>query len=521
MKSTYDSCGDNDILMGMNNTSGTKSNHYDLCVIGGGINGAGIARDAAGRGLSVLLLEAQDLAGATSSASTKLIHGGLRYLEHYEFGLVRESLKEREVLLSMAPHIIWPMEFILPHNENLRSKLMIRVGLFLYDILAGRGKLKRSHGVNLQKDNRGAALQNKYTNGFSYSDCWVDDARLVVLNAMDAGKRGADILTYTACTDLKADKSGEFWHVTMQNLRNYKSKTVTADKVINAAGPWVRGVLEQSKLTNDKTPFIRLVKGSHIIVKKRYTGDHCYILQQPDGRIIFTIPYENDFTLIGTTDIEFEGDPFGVAISEAEIDYLLDATNDSLKMQTKRSDIISSYSGVRPLFDDGDKNASSVSRDYHFVLDTKHGPPILSVFGGKLTTYRHLAEKAMNMMSDVGFWTRGATLPGGDIPAKDFDRFAKAQKNRYSGLPAALIQRYARTYGTNMDIFLAGVKKPADLGTHFGDDLYRAEIDYLILYEWAVTAEDILWRRTKLGLHISDKTATRLAEYMKHPQVKR
>ncbi len=506
--------------MNQHTTHTPQTNHYDLCVIGGGINGVGIARDAAGRGLSVLLLEAQDLAGATSSSSTKLIHGGLRYLEHYEFRLVHESLKEREVLMGMAPHIIHPLEFILPHNSSLRPKWMIRCGLFLYDILAGRGKMKKSHAVNLLKDKRGHALQNHYTNGFSYADCWVDDARLVVLNAMDAKQRGAEILTYTACTNLTPDKGGAFWHVTMQNLRNHKSRTITADKVINATGPWVRGVLEQSNLTTAKTPQIRLVKGSHIIVKKRYTGDHCYILQQPDGRIVFTIPYENDYTLIGTTDEDFEGDPVEATISEAEIDYLLRAANDSLKEPTKRSDIKYTYSGVRPLFDDGDQNASAVTRDYHLVLDTLHGPPILSVFGGKLTTYRHLSEKAVNMICAHGFWTKGATLPGGDIPAKDFDRFAKFQKNRYSALPAALIQRYARTYGTNMDIFLSGVKKPEDLGKHFGDDLYRAEVDYLILYEWAVTPEDVLWRRTKLGLHIKDKTSYNLADYMKHSNIK-
>jgi glycerol-3-phosphate dehydrogenase len=505
----------------MNTEHKSQTDHYDICIIGGGINGAGIARDAAGRGLSVLLVEAQDLAGATSSASTKLIHGGLRYLEHYEFGLVRKSLKEREVLMGMAPHIIYPLQFILPHNGSLRPKWMIRCGLFLYDFLADRKKLQKSQTINLRKNKTlGQALQTRYETGFSYADCWVDDARLVILNAMDAARRGAHILTRTACTNLSPDKSGAHWRITLQDLQSGKSSTKTADKIVNAGGPWVRGILEQSNLTNPQTPNIRLVKGSHIIVKKRFAGNHCYILQQPDGRIVFTIPYENDFTLIGTTDEDFEGDPTTPDISADEIDYLLAAANASLKNTTAREDIISTYSGVRPLFDDGDQNASAVTRDYRLILDKHNGAPILSVFGGKLTTYRQLAEEATNMISDHGFWTKGAILPGGDILNGDFNRFVKTQKSRYSALPAALIERYAKAYGTSMDVFLNGAKKPADLGKDFGHHIYQTEIDYLMEHEWALTAEDVLWRRSKLGLHVSDKTAYNLAHYMKQKIVK-
>lgn len=492
--------------------------HYDLCVIGGGINGAGIARDAAGRGLSVLLVEAQDLAAATSSSSTKLIHGGLRYLEYYEFRLVHKALKEREVLLSMAPHIMWPLEFILPHELHLRPAWLIRCGLYLYDFLAGRSKLPRSRGLNLRDCAQGEALKDSYSKGFSYADGWVDDARLVVLNAIDAAARGATILTRTACTHLtpvtEENREKNHWDISLQDLQSGETQTVTADAVVNAAGPWVRGVLDQSNLATAQTPHIRLVKGSHIILKKRYSGDHCYIMQQPDKRIVFAIPYEGEFTLVGTTDVEFEGDPVNVTISEDEIDYLLNAVNRSLRLQSGRKDIVSTYSGVRPLFDDGGKNASAVTRDYHLTLDKHYGAPLLSVFGGKITTYRVLAEQAVNELSGRGFWTKGAALPGGAIQQGDMCRFLQNQIQRYPALHAALISRYARLYGTRMDIILEGVKKTSDLGRHFGDDLYQAEIDYLMAHEWAQTAEDVLWRRTKCGLHCSADTAAALAAYM-------
>ncbi len=476
---------------------------YDLCVIGGGINGAGIARDAAGRGLSVLLVEKGDLAAATSSASTKLIHGGLRYLEHYEFRLVRESLKERETLLAMAPHIIWPLSFILPHDKTLRPAWLIRAGLFLYDHIGGRKTLPASRGVSLA----GGPLQARYKKGFRYADCWVEDARLVVLNAMDAAKRGAVIRTRTACTGLKPANGG--WQVELNG-----KEIATARIAVNAAGPWVRALLDQTGLARSKTPQVRLVKGSHIIVPHLYNGAHAYILQQPDKRIVFTIPYEQDFTLIGTTDTEISGDPGAAALDAQETDYLCAAVNRSFAAQITPDDIVTSYSGVRALLDDGDENASRVTRDYRLELDEHEGgAKLLSVFGGKLTTYRRLAEEAVDMLSHKPRWTAGATLPGGDFD--DFETFVTARQARYPALPAELVRRYARAYGTLMDHFAQ------DPGRHFGDDLYEAEIAYLIEHEWARTAEDILWRRSKRGLHVAPETVHNLEAYMKEQHDRR
>ncbi len=469
---------------------------YDLCIIGGGINGAGIARDAAGRGLSVLLVEKGDLAGATSSASTKLIHGGLRYLEHFEFGLVRDSLKEREVLLNIAPHIIHPMEFILPHEPHLRPAWLIRLGLFLYDHLGGRKKLPGSKGVNLKN----SALNEKYTKGFSYADCQVDDSRLVILNAIDAAEKGATILTQTECTKISPDEKG--WTI---HLKNEQPRT--ARMIVNAAGPWVKTVLNNSDIGED-TPGIRLVKGSHIIVPRFLEGEEAYILQQPDKRIIFAIPYEQDFTLIGTTDIEYTDDPSHPEIEQQETNYLCAAINRSFKHKIKPNDVVWSYSGVRPLLDDGDESASSVTRDYKLILDKSHGPPLLSVFGGKITTYRHLAEEAVDQLTDKKKWTERAPLPGGNI--KNFEDFIEDKTKQYSHLPESLIQRYARAYGTRMDKF---IKK--DMGENFGDDIFEAEIRYLIDHEWAQSSEDILWRRSKLGLHVTPETIQNLEEYLK------
>lgn len=400
---------------------------YDLCVIGGGINGAGIARDAAGRGLSVLLVEAQDLAGATSSASTKLIHGGLRYLEHFEFRLVHDALKERETLLSMAPHIIRPMRFIMPHNPDLRPVWMIRLGLFLYDHLAGRKKLARSKGLNLHKDPVGAPLRSNYMQGFSYADCWVEDARLVVLNAKDAEERGATILTRTACTNLETTGDGQ-WAVHLQDIRTRRPYCIKARQVVNAAGPWVRGFLDNSGLAQEDTPDVRLVKGSHIVVRRFFEGDHAYILQQPDKRIVFAIPYEKHYTLIGTTDVDYEGDPSNPVISDEETAYLCDAVNRYFKTPVVPGDVIWSYSGVRPLIKDGHEDASSVTRDYKLVREDRFGPPLLSVFGGKITTYRVLAEEAVDMITDNPAWTKGAPLPGGDIENGDIDPTSKGSR---------------------------------------------------------------------------------------------
>lgn len=488
---------------------------FDLCIIGGGINGTAIARDAAGRGLSVILLEKNDLASATSSASSKLIHGGLRYLEYYEFKLVHEALKERETLLKQAPHIMWPLSFVLPHDNNLRPAWMIRLGLFLYDNLGGKHTLPGSKGVSLKDDNYfGSPLKSTYKKGFAYSDGWVDDARFVVLNAIDAHSHGADIRTYTSCTKVKPldDKTG--WKVQAKD-HNGKQDNFTARIVINAAGPWVRSFLDDNDLAQKNTPFIRLVKGSHIVVPQIYKGDHAYILQQPDKRIVFVIPYEDKFTLIGTTDVEVEHDPSEAQIDKDETKYLCDAVNRSFNKEISPSDVVSTYSGVRPLLDDEESNASAVTRDYKLILDDHLGPAMLSIFGGKITTARKLAETAVDQImdheNDPRFgWTDDKQLPGGDFPDEDFNAFLQKLYAEHTDFPKAMIKRYAHAYGTRISLVLGGAKKPEDLGTHYGDDLYEAEIRYLIDHEWARTAEDILWRRSKCGLHVSPKTVQNL-----------
>lgn len=497
---------------------------YDLLIIGGGVNGAGIARDAAGRGMSVLLVEAQDLAGATSSASTKLIHGGLRYLEYFEFNLVRAALKEREVLLGMAPHIIWPLDFVLPYWPSLRPAWMIRLGLYLYDHLGGGlEKLKKASALRLNAHAYGAPLQSAFKKGFRYSDCWVDDSRLVALNAQDAAELGAHILTRTACTGLRV-ANGQ-WEAELRDVDTNEMLTRTAGMVVNAAGPWVHSVLEGNNLARDRTPKIRLVKGSHIIVPKIFDGEQAYILQQPDRRIVFAIPYEEKFTLIGTTDVDYTGDPAKPVINDAEKDYLCAAVNRYFKKTVTTGDIIHSYSGVRPLMDDGRGKASEVTRDYHLETELSFGAPLLSVFGGKITTYRRLAEEVVDRLvphwsranenpASQMAWTDTVPLPGGDIFNGDFNEFLKEQTERYDWLPAPIVRRYARAYGTRMDRLLEGAVNMNSLGRHFGDDLYQAEIDYLIKTEWAKTADDILWRRSKRGLHISGNTKAQLNDYM-------
>ncbi len=495
---------------------------YDLCVIGGGINGAGIARDAAGRGLSVFLVEAGDLASATSSSSTKLIHGGLRYLEYFEFGLVRESLKEREILLQGAPHLVWPLEFVLPHDEDQRPAWMIRLGLFLYDHLAGRKKLAGSRGLDLKSHEYGKILADRYQKGFVYSDCWGNDARLVVLNAMDAMERGAEILTRTACTRLHCQ--GDLWRVSILDIGSGEERDITAAMVINAAGPWVRGVLEASDLASKESdvPRVRLVKGSHIVVPKRYEGNQAYLIQQKDKRVVFVIPYEHDFTLIGTTEEDYEGDPIAAQISPGEVAYLCAAYNDAFRSQVLSGDVVWSYSGVRPLFshgfDEGDGNATSASRDYRLYRHKDMQAPMISVFGGKLTTHRHLAEEAVSKILKMAgksgaAWTFADPLPGGDID--DFDAFLVTQGARYLWIPEGLLERYARSYGTRMDRFLSGAGSLEDLGVHYGDDVYEAEIVYLVRYEWAREVDDILWRRSKLGLHVVPQTAQNLTRALK------
>lgn len=490
---------------------------YDLLIVGGGINGAGIARDAAGRGLKVLLCEQNDLACATSSASTKLIHGGLRYLEYYEFRLVREALIEREVLLRAAPHIIWPMSFVLPHSRELRPAWMLRLGLFLYDHLGGRRKLPASRAIDLRKDRVGEPLDARFTKAFSYADCWVEDSRLVVLNAMDAAERGAEVLVRTRCTG--ARREGELWEATLRPSVGGAERRVRGRALVNAAGPWVTEVLGTVAGINRRKG-LRLVKGSHLVVPKLFEGDQAYIFQNDDRRVVFIIPYERDFSLIGTTDIPYDGDPGEVRMTPAEADYLCTAVNRYLAKPVRPEDAVWSYAGVRPLYDDASANVSAVTRDYVFDIDGEPGrAPLLSIFGGKITTYRKLAEHALEKLQPLlglsaATWTEGAVLPGGDLPDADFERFLAGLRADRPWLPAALARRYARAYGTRLESFLAGAKGLDDLGEHFGDGLYEAEMGYLMGKEWAASAADILWRRSKLGLHVARQTEARLNDWL-------
>lgn len=487
---------------------------YDICIIGGGVNGAGIARDAQGRGYQTLLVEAQDLAGATSSNSTKLVHGGLRYLEQYEFKLVRESLRERAALLSIAPHIVRPMDFVLPHAEGLRPHWMVRAGLMLYDLLAGKKNIKKSAMLDFATHPFGDPLLDHYEQGFSYADCWVDDARLVALNALDARERGADILTRTAVVKIEPRRTSKGWRITMIDLSSGDEFRVTARMLVNTAGPWVRKVLEASRLDGRSTPLVRLVKGSHIIVPQLYPGAQSYLLQQPDGRVVFAIPYEHHYTLIGTTDVPFTDDASEARIDEEEVAYLVEAVNRFFKTRIGPEHIVWSYSGVRALADDGEESASKVTRDYKFDIQMVGGAPILSVFGGKITTYRHLAELAVNKITRrKASWTAAMPLPGGNIKA-EMQTFVDAQAERYPFLPHDLLWRYARAYGTRMDQFIEGKYALEDMGRDFGFGLYQAEIDYLVDYEFAKTAEDILWRRSKMGLHSDAQTHAAIDQYI-------
>lgn len=479
------------------------SETVDLFVIGGGINGAGVARDAAGRGLSVVLCEKDDLAQGTSSRSGKLVHGGLRYLEYYEFRLVREALIEREVLLNAAPHIIWPMRFVLPHSPVDRPAWLVRLGLFLYDHLGGRKKLPGTRVLNLRRDPEGVPLKDAYTKGFEYSDCWVDDSRLVVLNAVDAAAKGAKVLTRAACTS--ARRNGDMWDITVESPEG--PRKFSARALVNAAGPWVTDVIGRVTGTNSKRN-VRLVKGSHIITPKFWDGPQAYLVQNTDKRVIFINPYEGDKALIGTTDIAYEGPPEEVAADESEIDYLLATVNRYFKQELGRDDVVQSFSGVRPLYDDGAGNPSAVTRDYVLDLEAQEGAPLLNVFGGKITTFRKLAEHALQKLDryfpDMGAdWTAGATLPGGDIAEADFDRFLTGIQGEYPWLPGDLALHWGRLYGTRMRMILGEATGLADLGTCFGARLYEAEVRYLVAHEWAVSAQDVLHRRTKENLHMS------------------
>jgi len=485
---------------------------YDLAVIGGGINGVGIAADAAGRGLKVFLCEKDDLAQHTSSASSKLIHGGLRYLEHYEFRLVREALAEREVLLAKAPHIVKPMRFVLPHRPHLRPAWMIRAGLFLYDHLGKRKRLGASRSLRFGP---GYPLKPAITRGFEYADCAVDDARLVVLNAMAAREHGADILTRTRC--LRAERVDGLWQVDLQHADG-SLQNIRARALVNAAGPWVASFIKDD-LKLDAPYGIRLIQGSHLIVPRLYEGDHAYILQNEDQRIVFCIPYLDRFTLIGTTDREYSGDPAKVAITEQETDYLLKVVNAHFNHQLSRGDILHTYSGVRPLCNDESDNPSAVTRDYTLALSAAQGEaPLLSVFGGKLTTYRKLAESAMAELkpffSQMGqSWTAHAALPGGEgmsTPQALVDELL----SRHQWLAPDIAKRWAVTYGSRTWQLLEGVTGPDDLGQAIGGGLFTREVDYLRETEWAVSTQDILWRRTKLGLFTSATEQRALADYL-------
>ncbi|WP_284124944.1 glycerol-3-phosphate dehydrogenase [Parerythrobacter aestuarii] len=483
---------------------------FDLLIIGGGVNGAGIARDAAGRGASVLLVEKDDLAGHTSSASTKLVHGGLRYLEHYEFRLVRESLIERERLLAMAPHIIWPLRFVLPHDKGLRPKWMLRLGLFLYDHLGGRKLLPPTSTIDLRQPPHGSVLKDRLVTGFEYSDCWVEDSRLVVLNAVDARERGADIRTRTECVAL--DRRKDVWIADLRSADGTEERVV-ARTVINAAGPWVDTVLGLADPGRNHTN-LRLVKGSHLIFPKLFEHDRCYIFQNRDNRIVFAIPYEREFTLVGTTDVLFTGDPNQIAISDEESRYICDAVNEYLRVPVSPEQAVSSYSGVRPLYDDHSSSNSTVTRDYVFELDSEGGAPILSVFGGKITTYRKLAEHALEKLQFHGSpWTASKHLPGGDIPIEEVDnRLAQLQMHN-DWFPPDGIRRLYRAYGTRIDDILHGKTSLAEMGQHMGGDLYEAELRYLVEHEFARSAEDVLWRRGKLGLHLDQEAQERVADW--------
>jgi glycerol-3-phosphate dehydrogenase len=484
----------------------------DLLVIGGGINGAGIARDAAGRGLAVALVERGDLAGATSGASSKLIHGGLRYLEHYEFRLVAEALAEREILLRTARHLVWPVRFVMPHVPELRPRWMIRAGLFLYDHLSRRASLPGSHAVRLDVPPYDSGLKPRFRHGFAYSDCRVDDARLVILNALDAERRGAAILARTEC--LAARRENGAWRVTLSGARELRARAI-----VNAAGPWVKRVLNE-RLGQPSRDAVRLVKGSHIVLPKLYAGDHAFILQNDDRRVVFMIPYGDGHTLVGTTDVALESDAHAPQASEAEIAYLCRAVSRYLARPVDPAQVVWRYAGVRPLYDDGTGDPSAITRDYTLRVDGAAGAaPVLSVYGGKITTYRRLAEHALEKLAAhfpamKGPWTGGTALLGGDFGGAGREQARDAFFARYRGLPQELLRPIFRRHGTLADDVLGDARAQADLGEDFGAGLCERELRYFVAREWARSAEDALWRRSKAGLLMSERQRARVAEVL-------
>ena len=511
---------------------------HDLLIIGGGINGCGIARDAAGRGLSVLLAEQGDLAQATSSASTKLFHGGLRYLEFFEFRLVREALSERETLLRAMPHISWPMRFVLPLHKDMRFEVgtpasrllstimpwmrgrrpgwLIRLGLYLYDHMGGRSLLPATRTLDLGRDPAGAALNPKFRRAFEYSDCWVQDSRLVVLNARDAEARGARILTRTRVS--AATREGDLWRVTLTDTKTGSDKAVLARALVNAAGPWVAETLRDVTHT-PTTQSVRLVRGSHIVTRRLFEHDRAYFFQGGDGRIIFAIPYEQEFTLIGTTDAEHADADTAPECTAEEKAYLCRFASEYFARPVTEDDIVWTYSGVRPLYDDGATSATAATRDYVLSLDTTGPAPLLNVFGGKITTYRRLAENALARLAPhfpqmTDSWTAGVALPGGDFPVDGVAALTDEMARTYPFLPPATVQRLIRAYGTETRDILGDAATPGDLGHSFGADLREAELRWLMQREYARTAEDVVWRRTRLGLRMSANEIAALGAWM-------
>ncbi len=497
----------------------------DMFIIGGGINGAGIARDAAGRGLSVALCEKGDFAEGTSSRSGKLVHGGLRYLEYYEFRLVREALIEREVLLESAPHILWPMRFVLPHSPQHRPAWLIRLGLFLYDHLGGRKRLPATRVLKLRQCLEGQNLSEAITRGFEYSDCWVDDSRLVILNALDAHHHGAVLMSRTTFHSATREKNR--WRIRLTDKKG-EEKIIMAQALVNAAGPWVNKVIDHIDDVNSDRR-VRLVKGSHIIVKKFWPGDHAYLLQNHDKRVIFVNPYEGRFALIGTTDVPQQGAVETAEVDQKEITYLLNAVNAYFKDQLTVNDVVRSYTGIRPLYDDKSGNPSAVTRDYVFDLnEVEGGAPFISVFGGKITTFRKLAEHLLDKLapyfSNMGpAWTAGAALPGGDIADADFDHFFDMLQTQYPWCDSNTLKHLSRAYGTLCHEVLDGAGSMSDLGQQFSATFFECEARYLHRTEWALDPEDVLLRRTKHGLHMTAKQQQKFslwwAKYIGDPAV--
>jgi len=491
--------------------SGTTK-HYQLFIIGGGINGCGLARDAAGRGLSVCLAEQGDLASATSSASTKLIHGGLRYLEMYEFRLVREALQERDVLLHIAPHLVRPLRFVLPHHKGLRPRWLLRAGLFVYDHLGGGTYFPHAKSVDLS-GTAGQGLKDVYRHGFEYSDARVDDARLVIANARSAKANSADIKV--RCRVQSAIPKNDQWLIELEDQRTRESSYVSADFIANMGGPWAREVI-QAVLRQQAPEHLRLVQGSHIIVPRLSSSPQAFIFQNQDGRIVFTIPYQDHYSLIGTTDRDYKGDPSKVRISAEEVDYLCASVSEYFAKPVSASDVVWSYSGVRPLYDDGAGSAQATTRDYVLKLEMPPGcPPYLTAFGGKITTYRHLAEAAMEKIEQClgqsePEWTHARSLPGGDFSPADYEMMEKTYLEDYSWLGEATARRLFAAYGTEFTKFC----REGQMGEHFGHGFYEAELNWLRQEEWAQTAEDVLWRRSKLGLYFDAAQTARLEAFL-------